>query len=303
MAARGGGAAEPSAPGRQNACTWASAPVGCAYMTCVAGQSRHRFPLPSVVLGRQVQLKIMAQPPILLVHGAFSHAHHFDGWVGALARAGFDCHAPSLPDHWPSDASALASLTLSDYLASLHRTAAALSAPPVVIGHSMGGLLAQQLAATAPCTALICVASAPPWILVPQLPALPFLARQMPAILAGRPIRPDEGTLRRLALHDLPEPEQYELVPTFGAESGQAFRTMLLGSARIPGRQFQGPVLCLSGSEDRVISNRISKVIARYYSARHETFAKRGHWLIASSAHDEIVTTIVRWIEQHVINA
>jgi hypothetical protein len=81
------------------------------------------------------------------------------------------------------------------------------------------------LAVTAPCTALICVASAPPWILVPQLGALPFLARQMPAILAGRPIRPDEGTLRRLALHDLPEPEQYELVPTFGAESGQAFRT------------------------------------------------------------------------------
>jgi hypothetical protein len=113
--------------------------------------------------------------------------------------------------------------------------------------------------ATAPCTALVCVASAPPWILVPQLRALPFLARQMPAILAGRPIRPDEGTLRRLALHDLPEPEQYELVPTFGAESAQAFRTMLLGSARIPGRQFHGPVLCLSGSEDRVISNSPAK--------------------------------------------
>jgi HWE histidine kinase len=129
------------------------------------------------------------------------------------------------------------------------------------------------------------------------------LSLAMPAILAGRPIRPDEGTLRRLALHDLPEPEQYELVPTFGAESGQAFRTMLLGSARIPGRQFQGPVLCLSGSEDRVISNRIPKVIARYYSARHETFAKRGHWLIASSAQDGIVTTIVRWLEKHVINA
>src|SRR5580658_4041196 len=59
---------------------------------------------------------------------------------------------PSLPGHWPSDAGALASLTLSDYLASLHWTAATLSAPPVVIGHSMGGLLAQQLAATAPCT-------------------------------------------------------------------------------------------------------------------------------------------------------
>jgi len=167
----------------------------------------------------------------------------------------------------------------------------------------MGGLLAQQLAATAPCTALVLVASAPPWTLFPQLRALSFLARKTPAILAGRPIRPDEGTLRHLALNDLPEPEQYELVRTFGAESGQALRTMILGSARIPGRQFQGPVLCLSGSEDRVISNRISKMIAHYYSASHETFANRGHWLIASSAQDEVVTTIVRWLEKHVINA
>ena len=79
-------------------------------------------------------------------------------------------------------------------------------------------------------------------MLIPQLNALPFLALRLPAILAGSPIWIDEGTLRGLALHDLPEPEQYELVQTFGAESGKAFRTMLLGSARIPGRQFQGPL-------------------------------------------------------------
>jgi pimeloyl-ACP methyl ester carboxylesterase len=244
----------------------------------------------------------MARPPILLIHGVFSHAGHFDGWVRAFAKAGFDCHVPSLPGHWPSDASALASLTLNDYLAALRWTAAVLSTPPVVIGHSMGGLLAQQLAATAPCQALVCVASAPPWMLIPQLNALPFLALRLPAILAGSPIWIDEGTLRGLALHDLPEQEQHELVPTFGAESGRAFRAMILGLARIPGRQFQGPVLCLSGSLDRVISNRISNAITRYYSATHETFAGRGHWLIASSAADEIVTTVVRWLQEHVMD-
>jgi pimeloyl-ACP methyl ester carboxylesterase len=162
----------------------------------------------------------------------------------------------------------------------------------------MGGLLAQQLAAIAPCTALVCVASAPPWMLTPQLRALPYLALQIPAILAGRPVPPDEGTLRDLALHDLPEQEQHELVSTFGAESGRALGAMILGLARIPGRQFQGPVLCLSGSQDRIISNHISNAIARYYSARHETFAKRGHWLIASSAEDEVVTTVVRWLQE-----
>jgi pimeloyl-ACP methyl ester carboxylesterase len=245
----------------------------------------------------------MTRPPILLIHGVFCHAGHFDGWVRALTNAGFECHAPSLPGHRPSDESALASFTLSDYLREIRRTAAALSAPPIIIGHSMGGLLAQQLAATAPCTALVCVASAPPWIATPQLRALPFLARQMPAILAGRPIRADERTLRDLALHDLSEQEQDELVPTFGPESGLAFRAMILGLSRIPGRPFKGPVLCLSGAEDRIISNRISRAIAHYYSARHETFAKRGHWLIAPSAEGETVVTIVRWLREHVIDA
>jgi pimeloyl-ACP methyl ester carboxylesterase len=167
----------------------------------------------------------------------------------------------------------------------------------------MGGLLAQQLAATAPCAALVCVASAPPWAVVPHFRALPFLARQAPAILAGRAIRIDEETLRSIALHDLPATEQHELVPTFSAESGRAFRAMVLGLARIDGRQFQGPVLCLSGSEDRIIPHRISNMIARYYSCCHETFAKRGHWLIASSAQDDVVTAIIRWLEVRLTNA
>ena len=245
----------------------------------------------------------MARPPILLVHGAFSHAGHFGGWVRALTKAGFECHAPSLPGHWPSDSSALASLTLSDYLGAMRRTAATLSAPPIVIGHSMGGLLGQQLAATAPCAALVCVASAPPWMVTPQLRALPFLVRHMPAIMTGRPIRADERALRDLALHDLPEQEQNELAPSFGAESGHALRAMILGLARMPGRQFQGPVLCLSGSHDRIIAHRTSKAIACYYSARHETFAKRGHWLIAPSAEGEIVVTIIRWLQEHAMDA
>jgi non-heme chloroperoxidase len=167
----------------------------------------------------------------------------------------------------------------------------------------MGGLLAQQLAATAPCAALVCVASAPPWMVTPQLRALPFLVQHMPAFLAGRPIRADERALRDLALHDLSEQEQNELVPTFGTESGYALRAMILGLARMPGRQFQGPVLCLSGSQDRIIANRISKAIARYYSARHKTFAKRGHWLIAPSAEGEIVVTVIRWLKEHLMDA
>src|SRR5215470_2812950 len=174
----------------------------------------------------------MARPPVLFIHGAFSNAGHFDPWVERFARAGFECHVPSLPGHGPSDPRALASLGMEDYLAALEREVAKLSAPPILVGHSMGGLLAQQLASKGRCRALICVASAPPWMLVSPPSSLPYFLPVLPATLAGQPIRAPEATLRALVVHHLPESEQRALLPTFGAESGRAYRAMIFGTAR-----------------------------------------------------------------------
>src|ERR1700757_3510349 len=98
------------------------------------------------------------RPPIFFIHGAFSNAGHFASWQARFSNAGFECYAPSLPGHAPSDRTLLASLILDDYLTALQSEVTRFGAPPVIIGHSMGGLLAQQLASTVPCRALICVA-------------------------------------------------------------------------------------------------------------------------------------------------
>lgn len=235
------------------------------------------------------------RPPILFIHGAFSSSNHFAGWVEFFDQRGFNCIAPDLPGHSAEDADRLGSLTISDYLAALREEIVQLSSPPIVIGHSMGGLLAQQLATLHPCRALVCVAAAPPWMLVPQLGALPFLFPLMPAIVFGRPISPSEAAFRHLLLHDLPEEEQESLLPTLNRESGRAFRAMMLGLARLPGSRFTGPVLCLSGRRDRIISQGASTAIARQYDAEHEVF-DAGHWLIARSAVKRMAGCALQWM-------
>jgi pimeloyl-ACP methyl ester carboxylesterase len=238
------------------------------------------------------------RPPVLFIHGASSHGGHFSSWVSLFSDAGYECCAPSLPGHAPVDQRALARLTLGDYLAAVKSQADGLRAPPVIIGHSMGGLLAQHLAARIDCRALICVASAAPWpMLIPQMRALPFVLPMMPAMLAGRTIKASEAALRYLALHDLPEEEQRDLVPTFGAESGRAYRAMMFGLAPLPGKPFAGPVLCLSGERDRIISRRKSAAIARHYGARHDVFW-HGHWLIAASSARTIAGRALSWLEE-----
>lgn len=80
-------------------------------------------------------------------------------------------------------------------------------------------------------------------------------------------------------------------------ESGRAYRAMILGRARLPGPRFAGPVLCVSGTADRIISSKTSSAIARLYGAQHEVF-DRGHWLIASSARSEVAGRVLRWVQR-----
>ncbi len=138
--------------------------------------------------------------------------------------------------------------------------------------------------------------------LVRQLHRCEFLERAENVVLVGGP-----GTgkshiatalavaFRHLLLHDLPEEEQESLLPTLNRESGRAFRAMMLGLARLPGGRFTGPVLCLSGRHDRIISQRASAAIARHYDATHEVFDV-GHWLIARTAVKRVAGCALQWI-------
>lgn len=239
-----------------------------------------------------------ALPPVLFVHGSFSRGALLEPWVRHFASAGFECHAPSLPGRDPTDPDALRRLGMRDYLQALLEVRAALPAPPVVIGHSMGGLLAQQLAAASPCAALVCVASAPPGVLWAQPRALPHLARLLPAILPGRPTLPSERTLRAVVFNDLAENEASRLAAELVPDSGRAFRSMMLGLVRVPRAAVRCPVLCLSGGSDRNVSNGISRAIAKRYDADHQVFPERGHWLIAESGVEEVAGAALAWLQK-----
>ena len=70
--------------------------------------------------------------------------------------------APDLPGHTPGGGS-VAGLSMSDYAKALGRFCAELPEPPVLLGHSMGGLVSQMAARRVKPRAVVLLAPSAPW--------------------------------------------------------------------------------------------------------------------------------------------
>jgi alpha-beta hydrolase superfamily lysophospholipase len=86
-----------------------------------------------------------AKPPILFVHGLYHggwcYEEHFVPW---FRSRGYEAAAVTLRHHDQHHAPGLRVTSLMDYVADVVAAAARMSSPPVVIGHSMGGFVAQK---------------------------------------------------------------------------------------------------------------------------------------------------------------
>lgn len=241
-----------------------------------------------------------ARPPILFIHGAFGHPALLEPWIDFFGQAGFDCVAPALPGRDPSDDAVLRHSGIGEFFASALEVYDSLATPPVIVGHSMGGLLAQKLAAERDPLAIVLLASVPPGILWPQLKPLPHLAPLMPNILAGRPILPSPRTMREVPLCTLPSAEQEALIPKLVRDSGKVYRQMLVGApvTRVNASDVTCPVLCVSAGEDRNVASRASRQLARRYGAEHHVHPGLPHWIIAESALNDVAPPVLSWLSQ-----
>jgi pimeloyl-ACP methyl ester carboxylesterase len=98
-------------------------------------------------------------PPIVFVHGAANSALVWMFWQRELASQGWASYAIDLRGHGRSDPIDLSRTTMHDYAADVRSLVIQLAQKPVIMGWSMGGLVAMMVAATSHAAA--CVALAP----------------------------------------------------------------------------------------------------------------------------------------------
>jgi pimeloyl-ACP methyl ester carboxylesterase len=104
------------------------------------------------------------QRPLLFIHGAYTGAwcwdDHFLAW---FARHGYDAHAVSLRGHGDSPPRGPLDLAgIDDYVDDVLEAVNTLDEAPVLIGHSMGAIVAQRAARRARAEAMVLMAPVPP---------------------------------------------------------------------------------------------------------------------------------------------
>ncbi|QHS09582.1 carboxylesterase [Sinimarinibacterium sp. NLF-5-8] len=256
--------------------------------------------------------------PVILIHGMWCTGASWQRVNDLLTGRGYHCFAPTLLGHEPSTDQPLrvARLGLADYLDDLQAqiAAQAFTERPILIGHSMGGLLAQQLAARIDPLALVLLTPAPPSGINGLSGST--IAAFAPWMASGafwrRAYKPRFERAVLSLFPGLPSERHRPLYETLVHESGRAIAEIAFWwldfsrAAAAPASDVHCPVYVVSCERDRLTPRSVVRKIAtRHAHATQRIYPDRGHWVIDDDQTEEMMHGICSWLwpiqrrEQH----
>ncbi|MEO5568322.1 MAG: alpha/beta hydrolase [Gemmatimonadaceae bacterium] len=235
-------------------------------------------------------------PPLLFVHGYFGRAIAFERMMECLSQAGHRCVAVDLRGHGDSmPCDDLGRVSIHDYADDVARVARELG-NPIIVGHSMGGLIAQLVALRDVARGIVLLSPAPPrGIPVMSLKLAMAQFRYMPAILMSRAVVPGRSDLRALVVNRLPQAEQDVVLDMLVPDSGRAGREMSIIGVPIDRKKLRVPVMVIAGDKDLFIPLSRSRRVAARYAAQIHVAPGRGHMLIIEPGYEELCRWIGEW--------
>ena len=245
------------------------------------------------------------ETPIVMQHGMWHGAWCWAPWQALLAEWGWESHAHSLPGHGQSPVQrSIRWCTLGYYLEFLRAEVARMAHPPVLMGHSMGGALAQwYLRKVGDLPAAVLVA---PWLSHSMMgPILRTVGRDAWGFvrtfvhltttpLVRNPYRAAQMFIREGALFS---PE--ELHTRLGPES---LWVLLQYNPPFwfPAQRVATPLLWLAGAADTLISENGERRSAAHYGAAYLVVPEAGHSLMMEKRYRETAVTIHDWLAKQV---
>ncbi|MBB3601149.1 pimeloyl-ACP methyl ester carboxylesterase [Mycolicibacterium sp. BK556] len=258
--------------------------------------------------------------PVIFIHGLWIHASAWQPWEELFTEQGYAVSAPG----WPGDsdsvtatrenADALNDIGIAeivDHYVGIIDAGGKHEVKPVVIGHSFGGLIAQELLAGGHAAAAVAIDPAP----IKGVKALPLAQLRSAFPVLGNPANKH----RTVSLNDkqfkyafgnmLTEEESADLhdkwtipgpgLPLFEDATANFHKN---SPAKVDTHLVdRGPLLLTSGSDDHTVPLKVTKeVFGMYEKGGSDTefheFAGKGHSLTIDSGWREVADVALEWL-------
>lgn len=240
-----------------------------------------------------------ARRPVLFVHGYFVDGSVWTRWLELFAARGVPAVAVHLRGRTGSVVGTdLGRASINDFVDDAARVARHIGAATVV-GHSMGGLVAQKLVERGDVSSCVLVTPAPPRgipVLSPRV-AIRQL-KYMPAILRSRVVQPGREDLREIVFNHVPPADQEALFARMVPDSGRAGREMSITGVPVDASRVRVPMLVIAAEDDQFIPARIVERVARRYGATLEVIPGHGHMIILEPDWERLADRVERWIRE-----
>jgi non-heme chloroperoxidase len=260
----------------------------------------------------------MAKKTILFIHGLWIHASSWQPWIDFFNNKGYQTLNPG----WPGDSStveecrsnsqAIANRGVAEVADSYAKVISSLLEPPVVIGHSFGGLLSQVILARGIASAGIAIDPAP----MKGVWQLPFSALRASFPVLGNPFNLKKAVsltfdqFKYGFANAVPEEEARELynrwtIPAPARPLFQAATASFSGSeTKVDiSNSTRGPLLITGGEKDHIAPPVLGRASQKKYDSSVVTdfklFEGRGHSLIVDHGWKEIAEYCLGWLNKN----
>ncbi len=250
---------------------------------------------------------------IVLVHGNFVNNVAWAQWKARYESRGYIVHTPANPGHGgnPADLRARVDPALGDtgfveVYQNIERLLETLPERPLVVGHSMAGVVAMKLAEAGKVAAAVSVNGAPPKNVFPvPMKTLKTVLPSFGFFSSGKTWLGPQSWYENAFFNTLPESERdaayrANIVP----ESFKVNRDLILNSfAKVDFRSPHAPLLFIGGGSDNLFPARFTERIAGKYRDPNsrvdvKVFDERSHFTCGEPGWEQVADHILDWYER-----
>lgn len=259
-----------------------------------------------------------AGPPLVFLHGAFCGA-----WIWAehflpyFAGKGRRAVALSLRGHGASEGHDMLPIaSLDDYLADLDRVLADIGRPPVLIGHSMGGMVVQRYVERldrkrfadpdepTPVAGMALLAALSPGGLAATATHLmlfdPLVFLQLSALqtFGDHAVLP-EGVHRAMFARSAPIALTKKYMPRMQSESRRVQLDLMMGAPPWPGNALRIPRLVIGAQDDPFVPPWMARMTARHYGTEAHILNDSGHAMMLGPDWETSASMLLDWLGEN----